>query len=242
MNELILVEDNKPLTTTLVISEGTNVQHKNIMELVKKYSNDLSEFGTFAFQTRKSGGLPTEYAKLNERQATLLITYMRNTSIVREFKKRLVKAFYELASQVRGTVLVPSTLKDALLLAYNQQVQLEEQAPMVEAYNAFISTDDNILIGELAKVIGKEFRLGQNGLFDVLRENGVLCKDKKDKDYNLPKQYYINQEYFVVKESSTTLANGVKKIKFTTTVTTKGQAWIRKNLQLGQQQQQLLTA
>jgi phage regulator Rha-like protein len=36
---------------------------------------------------------------LNEQQATLLLTYLRNSEIVREFKKALVKAFYELKSQ-----------------------------------------------------------------------------------------------------------------------------------------------
>ncbi|KOR31050.1 hypothetical protein TI05_13110, partial [Achromatium sp. WMS3] len=42
-------------------------------------------------------GSDTEYAELNEQQSTLILTYMRNTLIVRDFKKKLVKAFWELA-------------------------------------------------------------------------------------------------------------------------------------------------
>ncbi|MCP1639667.1 hypothetical protein J2T50_001376, partial [Streptococcus gallinaceus] len=37
---------------------------------------------------------------LNEQQATLLVTYLGNTEPVREFKKNLVKAFFELRNEV----------------------------------------------------------------------------------------------------------------------------------------------
>lgn len=37
---------------------------------------------------------------LNEQQATLLITYLRNTKPVRAFKKELVKAFFEMRDEV----------------------------------------------------------------------------------------------------------------------------------------------
>lgn len=96
--EMVTLFDGSAVTTTLVLAEGTANQHKNVIGMVRKYSDDLEEFGTLAFQTRKSGGLPTEFAYLNEPQATLLMTYMKNTPIIREFKKRLVGAFYELAA------------------------------------------------------------------------------------------------------------------------------------------------
>ena len=69
-------------------------------------NTDLEEFGGVAFETRKGkplpqGGfaMPTEIAILNEQQATLLLTYMKNTSVVRQFKKALVKAFYNLLQE-----------------------------------------------------------------------------------------------------------------------------------------------
>jgi len=37
---------------------------------------------------------------LNEQQATLLITYLRNTEPVKEFKKNLVKAFFEMRDEL----------------------------------------------------------------------------------------------------------------------------------------------
>ena len=37
---------------------------------------------------------------MNEQQATLLITYLRNTEPVKEFKKNLVKAFFEMRDEL----------------------------------------------------------------------------------------------------------------------------------------------
>jgi hypothetical protein len=67
------------MTDTLIISEATGVQHKNLLELVRSYIDDLQEFGRVAFQTQPfatEGGMQTrEVAVLNEEQTTLLITY-----------------------------------------------------------------------------------------------------------------------------------------------------------------------
>lgn len=56
---------------------------------VREYQNDLEEFGALAFETRRTLGTPTTFFLLNEPQATLILTYMRNSEIVRDFKKRL---------------------------------------------------------------------------------------------------------------------------------------------------------
>lgn len=86
------------VTDTLTIAGLVENQHKNVLELVRNYLNDFQEFGSLAFETRViredgRGGQPTEYAILNEDQAYLLLTYMRNTAIVRNAKKALVRAF-----------------------------------------------------------------------------------------------------------------------------------------------------
>lgn len=101
MNVLTLVsrnDDNEPTTTSEIIAKGTQVQHKNVMELIRDNLSDFEEFGQLAFETRVAGqsNNPTRYARLNEPQATLLLTYMRNSEIVKDFKKRLVHAFFAL--------------------------------------------------------------------------------------------------------------------------------------------------
>ena len=94
--ELVHISKNKPFTDSIVIAESVGLNHKRVIELVRKYQKDLEEFGFLTFQTAKkrgTQGLKTEYADLNEDQATYLITLFRNTDIVRRFKVQLVKAF-----------------------------------------------------------------------------------------------------------------------------------------------------
>ena len=79
------------LVTSLIIAEGVKKDHSSIMTLVRKYENDLNEFGTCRFEILKTKGRPLEYVCLNEQQTTLLITFMRNNDVVINFKKNLVK-------------------------------------------------------------------------------------------------------------------------------------------------------
>ena len=113
-NQLVFARDGQLLTTSEAIATGVNVQHKNILELLRTYQADFETFGIFAFETRKLNegrGRPETFALLNEQQATLLVTYCKNTATVRKFKIALVKAFYEARQQQQAhTVAAGRTL------------------------------------------------------------------------------------------------------------------------------------
>ncbi len=94
MNKLVRLENNKPITDTLIISKGVGNHHKNVMELLKNYSHTKT-LSTFQTAKVSNGGRPVEYAKLNETQATFLITLMKNSEIVVEFKEKLSNAFIQ---------------------------------------------------------------------------------------------------------------------------------------------------
>lgn len=102
MANIVFVQNGQALTTSESIAEGVGLQHKNLIALVRKYQSDFEEFNPVAFKTRLGEALPqggygqsVTFALLNEQQATLLVTYCRNTEKVRKFKVALVKAFYE---------------------------------------------------------------------------------------------------------------------------------------------------
>jgi len=66
------------------------------MVLVKKYDKELLSISRFRIDLLKNKkGRPTEYAILDEEQTTFLITLMRNSRIVVDFKLRLAKEFYK---------------------------------------------------------------------------------------------------------------------------------------------------
>lgn len=103
MNELVHVHHLEPMTTSEVIAEGVDMDHASVIKLIRKYVGELQNFGEVAFEMRLNAqGRPTEFAWLNEQQSTFLITLMRNTPRVVEFKIALVKAFFALRDQLRA--------------------------------------------------------------------------------------------------------------------------------------------
>ena len=97
MNDLVYLKRDDAFTDSMVIAEATNNQHKSVVAVIKKYHKDLEDYGKLEFSDLKStnpkGGRPTRIYQLTEEQAMLLITYLDNNEIVREFKKMLVKQF-----------------------------------------------------------------------------------------------------------------------------------------------------
>jgi len=107
MSALVSLHHNEPMTTSLAISEGVELTHKTVIQLVRKYVDDLSEWGGVAFEMlpfdTEGGKQWREIAYLNEPQATLLMTFMRNSEIVIKFKKALVRAFFDLRDRAASS-------------------------------------------------------------------------------------------------------------------------------------------
>lgn len=104
MSELVLLHYNEPMTTSEAIADGVELAHKTVIQLVRRYVEDLKEWGGVAFEMRPlatdGGNQWREVAYLNEGQAMFLMTLMRNSPVVVAFKKALVKAFLELRAAV----------------------------------------------------------------------------------------------------------------------------------------------
>ncbi|AYD83919.1 antirepressor [Gordonia phage Getalong] len=177
-------DDGEPTTTSLVIAEGTGNQHKNVLELVRNNIADFEEFGGVAFQTRprpeaQHGGGNVVIAILNEAQATLLLTYMRNNDIVRAFKKRLVHAFIELRRAQQPQFPVPQSLPEALR-AYAQELEAREAAesyarelePKAEYVDRFVSPDDCILF----RTVANQLNMSESLLRELLVEKRWIYK------------------------------------------------------------------
>lgn len=98
MNDLVYLKKDDVFTDSLVIAEGSGVTHKKLKMTIQKHKKELERFGKLSapYQTESSGGRPTEYYALNEAQATFLITLLKNTPQVVDFKAELVSQFYKM--------------------------------------------------------------------------------------------------------------------------------------------------
>ena len=102
---LVQTQGQQAFTTSLIIAEGCdNRSHESTIKLIRKYQSSFEQLGQLDFKsdslTSYTGGKLTEYAILNEDQATFLITLFRNTPTVLAFKLNLVKAFRQALNEI----------------------------------------------------------------------------------------------------------------------------------------------
>jgi len=120
-------------------------------------------------------------------------------------------------------------LANAVLLAQNviheKDKLLEEQKPKVLFAEAVENSEDVILVKEMATILAQNgFAIGQNQLFQYLRDRGYLCKAKGDM-YNLPTRKY--EHFFKVTKRVVQNSKGVM-VKNTPKITGKGQMFFIK--------------
>lgn len=102
MNDLVILKrQNKediPVTTSKIISSQTNNKHHTVTKLIQNHKARIEKFGILRFKIEEitGRGQPEKIYELNEQQATLLVTFMKNTDIVADFKVELVRQFYEI--------------------------------------------------------------------------------------------------------------------------------------------------
>jgi len=106
MNNLVFLEPNhiesEPFTTSDIIAQYAEVQHHTITRLIRNHKKDFEFFGKLGFKIRPLlSGQNEKVWNLNEQQATLLITYLKNTEPVRRFKKELVRQFYAMRAELQ---------------------------------------------------------------------------------------------------------------------------------------------
>lgn len=141
MNLVYLDGKKEPYTTSEIIAECAEVQHHTITRLIRENKVDFEALGKVGFkiQAMASGQQSKTYI-LNEQQATLLITYLKNTKPVREFKKNLVKAFFEMRDEV-AKIRIERASERTKRRTLNEAIACWENAPKM-AY----STVYNLLL------------------------------------------------------------------------------------------------
>lgn len=127
---------------------------------------------------------------------------------------------------------IPRTLPDALK-AYADEIEqhnktkalVKAQRPKVIFADAVSTSDTDILIGDLAKLLNQNgHNIGQNRLFERLRKEGYLIS-RKGNSYNTPTQKAMELGLFRIKETAITHADGRTTINKTPKVTGKGQLY-----------------
>ncbi|HEP1517516.1 TPA: Rha family transcriptional regulator [Streptococcus pyogenes] len=145
MNIVYMDGKKEPYTTHDIIAEHAEIDIISVRKLIDKHKKDLEAFGVLSFEIHKPekgslGGRPRRIYHLNEQQATLLVTYLGNTEPVREFKKNLVKAFFEMREELTQ-IRLQRSLEAPKRKTLNEAIKTWEHAPKMAyptAYNLLL--------------------------------------------------------------------------------------------------------
>ena len=117
------------------------------------------------------------------------------------------------------------TIKDEREKRIAAENLIEEQRPKVIFADAVSESDSTILVGELAKILHQNgIEIGQNRLFEWLRERGYLIK-RRGSDFNMPTQFSMERKLFEIKERTINSPDGSIKTTKTPKVTGRGQIY-----------------
>ena len=95
---------------------------------------------------------------------------------------------------------------------------IEEQRPMAKLGRQVTGSEENIMVGEMAKLLYENgIDIGRQRLFDWLRENGYIFKQSRE-----PMQKWIERGIMTVRECWVTTDHGME-LSVTPMITGKGQ-------------------
>lgn len=162
MNNLVYLTPNteEPFTTSEVIAECTGVKRHAIQVLIQQHERDFREFGRVSFQMRplqtRGGQQMVKVYHLNEQQATLLMTYLRNTPVVIEFKKELVRQFFAMRKELMSIRAVKAERKP-LRISMTDAIKALPDSPHKQfKYSQYTDLAYTAALGRTARQLRKE--------------------------------------------------------------------------------------
>lgn len=191
-------------TSTLIQGSGSNYKSKAIL---------INESGLYALIF----GSRLETAKEFKHWVT--------SDVLPAIRKHGAYAVDELLNDPDMAIKAFTALKEEREKNKVLTVENERMKPKEIFADAVASSQTYILVGELAKILNQNgIDIGQNRLFEWLRNNGYLIK-RKGSDWNMPTQKAVDQGLFYIKESTIVHSDGHVTVNKTPKVTGKGQQY-----------------
>ena len=214
-NELVIKIENKDginVVSSRVIAEQLGKEHKHVLEsldnILESHGRGLGGEIIASEYINERGRIYREYL-LTKNGFTL---YMFNIQGYNDFKIAYINRFNEMEKALQEVTTKEKLLlqlfsNDALQVANAHKAlvemetkplkeKIEQDKPLVDFANQVSTSNDCILIREYCKILADEnIKIGQNKLYDWLRENNYILKNKTE-----PTQYAINLGLFEVSE------------------------------------------
>ncbi|OFB49368.1 hypothetical protein BBG12_03380 [Staphylococcus haemolyticus] len=237
----IQIENNSELgavVSSRVIAQELEKRHAHVIRDLERILTDPNVGSLIIPSNYKDNKGETRKEYLLTKDGFTL--YMFNIQGHNDFKMAYINKFNEMERQIaqpvasymindpvkRAELWIEEQKEKQHLLEQNtvQQKQIEEYKPKALFADAVNSSNSSILVGELAKLISQNgVKIGQNRLFEWLRNNGYLIK--RGENYNLPTQRSCDLGIMDIKKRTQNNPDGSIRVTRTTKITGKGQQY-----------------
>lgn len=156
------------------------------------------------------------------------------SEVLPAIRKHGAYAVDELLNNPEMAIKAFTALKEEREKNKRLQTDVDRMKPKEIFADAVSASKTSILIGDLAKILKQNgINTGQNRLFETLRKDGYLIK-QKGSNWNMTTQRAMEMGLFEIKESTHIDGNGCNVTTKTTKVTGKGQQYfINRYLKIG---------
>lgn len=229
MNELIKVttnENDEQLVSGRELHEFLEVTTRYNDWIKRMFAYGFSADADYLTLTQKrvtAQGNMTEYVdhalKLDIAKEVSMIQRNEKGKQARQYFLQVEKAWNNPEMVVQRALQIQTRKVEALQFENNE---LKPKALFADAVDA---SKTSILIGDLAKLIKQNgYNIGQNRLFQWLRDNGYLIA-RKGESYNMPTQRSLDLGVAEIKERTHNNPDGSIRISRTPKITGKGQVY-----------------
>lgn len=238
--EIKNTEEFGPVVSSRIVADELGKRHSHVIDSLDQILENQNLGSLIIPSTYKVLGQKRGYKEylLTKDGFTL---YMFNIQGHNDFKMAYINKFNEmekrLTEQPKDSYMIDDPVERAKRWieeqeerqalenkTQEQEKQIDEYKPKALFADTLESSDNSILVGELAKLISQGgYPIGQNKLFKWLRDNDYLCKSGER--YNLPTQRSVDMNLFDIRKRVITNADGSTRVTRTTKVTGKGQTY-----------------
>lgn len=232
MQNLISIQskDGQLLVSSREIAINFDKQNQHVMQSIRELERSVKNSTNLFIESiykDSYGRKQNEYLLTRDGFSLLVMGFTGSKAL--EWKLKYIEAFNKMEEALKEQ---NSNFKIDSKFMYQLAEQLEEKEKQIAIMkpkaifaDAVSASHSSILVRELSILLQQNgVKIGQNRLFDWLRNNGFLIK-RKGTDYNMPTQKSMELGLFEIKETSIARSNGQISISKTSKVTGKGQIY-----------------
>ena len=166
------------VTDSKIVAKNAQIEHKSVRLQIDKHLKALQVFGKLEFSDVKSinpqGGRPEKIYLLNEHQAMLLFTFLKNTATVVKFKVKLVKMFALMQKELaRRKVTREIAVKARKSLTDIIRDEVPDSTNKRFAYKHYTDLVYKVVLGMNAKKFEVANEIPRGKIRDYLTENQI---------------------------------------------------------------------